>query len=353
MIIESLVLGAAPPMADYYPLLARAVSRLPSKTDEARHAIYERARTALQENLRTYEPPLSAPELATEQFALEAAISRVETELRRSARQGAGLSLQVLSFILTVKKFIGRAGEKLDYVSSIGNRLRSGRTTKVVPIRAEITERWATLVQRTQLKANKIGRRISLLNWKETTVLIVLILVALVAIGYFPPREKASENAAQKKTQQEAENEHERTAQRTRCQAEQKRWSIVSASQIEISEASLTGTGNDDYNISAVVKNTSNSKVIGLRLSVTARDCPTQDAQAANCDIFGRVETFETGIPAGEVRKINRKITIRGIAGPRHVTSPRLAVNGIRAALGQSDDAPANDLSSGWLRGCK
>src|SRR6516162_7635857 len=151
-----------PSMADYYPLLARAVSRLPSKTDEARHAIYERARTALQENLRTYEPPLSAPELATEQFALEAAISRVETELRRSARQGAGLSLQVLSFILTVKKFIGRAGEKLDYVSSIGNRLRSGRTTKVVPIRAEITERWATLVQRTQLKANKIGRRISL-----------------------------------------------------------------------------------------------------------------------------------------------------------------------------------------------
>jgi hypothetical protein len=50
--------------------------------------------------------------------------------------------------------------------------------------------------------------------------------------------------------------------------------------------------GNSDYNISAVVKNESDSKVIGLRLSVTARDCLTQDAQPAECDIFGRVETF-------------------------------------------------------------
>ncbi len=90
-----------------------------------------------------------------------------------------------------------------------------------------------------------------------------------------------------------------------------------------------------------------------MRLSVTARDCPTQDAQVADCDIFGRVETFESDIPAGEVRKIDRKITIRGVAKPRYVVSPRLAVNGVRALLNQSDDAPANDLSSGWLRGCK
>jgi hypothetical protein len=40
-------------MADYYSLIADAVSRLPSKTDEARHALYERARTALQERSHT------------------------------------------------------------------------------------------------------------------------------------------------------------------------------------------------------------------------------------------------------------------------------------------------------------
>jgi len=38
-------------MADYYSIIARAVSRLPSKADEARHGIYEEARKALHERL--------------------------------------------------------------------------------------------------------------------------------------------------------------------------------------------------------------------------------------------------------------------------------------------------------------
>ena len=341
-------------MADYYPVIARAVSRLPSKTDKARRAIYERARTVLQENLRTHDPPLSPAELATEQLALEAAVSRVETELRRSAGGEADLSAPSLGFIAGAKEFVRWVRETLDHnVLIIRNRLWVDKTTKVVPTKAEITERSAAFVQRTQLKAKNIGRRISPLNWKGTTFLIVFILAALVAIGYFWPREKLSENTAQEKEQQEAGNEHERIAQRNRCQAEQKRWSIVSASQIEISDVSLTGIGNDDYKISALVNNRSEYKVIGLRLSVTARDCPTQDAQVADCDIFGRVETFGSEIPAGEVRKIDRKITIRGVANPRHVVSPRLAVNGVRAPLSRSDDAPANDLLSGWLMGCK
>jgi hypothetical protein len=66
-------------MADYYSLIARAVSRLPSNTDEARRAIYERARTALQESSRTLE--ISNAEQANAQFALEAAIRRVEQDV--------------------------------------------------------------------------------------------------------------------------------------------------------------------------------------------------------------------------------------------------------------------------------
>jgi hypothetical protein len=187
------------------------------------------------------------------------------------------------------------------------------------------------------------------LNWKETTVLIVLILAALVA-GYFWPGEKASEHAVQEKKQEEAKNEQEQIAeagQRTRCQYEQEQWSNESASQIEISDPALTGVGNYDYNISAVVKNRSESEVTGLRLSITARDCPTQDAQVADCYIFGRVETFETDIPAGEVRQINGKITIRGVEKPRYVVSPKFAVNDVRAP---PDDALANALLSGRLR---
>ena len=68
-------------MADYYSLMARAVSRLPSNTDEARRAIYERARATLLESLRTLDPPISEAELANAQFALGEAIRRVEQDV--------------------------------------------------------------------------------------------------------------------------------------------------------------------------------------------------------------------------------------------------------------------------------
>ena len=68
-------------MSDYYSLLARAVSRLPNKADEeARRAIYDRARAALQWSLRTLDPPISEAELANAQSALEEAIRKLEHE---------------------------------------------------------------------------------------------------------------------------------------------------------------------------------------------------------------------------------------------------------------------------------
>jgi hypothetical protein len=72
-------------LADYYSVITRAVSGLPSKTDEARRAIYEQARVALREALR---PPFSETELATEQAALEVAISMVEVinDIRHGAK---------------------------------------------------------------------------------------------------------------------------------------------------------------------------------------------------------------------------------------------------------------------------
>src|SRR5215212_9273948 len=70
-------------MADLYPLIARAVERLPEQLLERRRAIYERARSALLEQLRTLDPPSSEAEFAHLQKSLEDAISRVE------ARYGA------------------------------------------------------------------------------------------------------------------------------------------------------------------------------------------------------------------------------------------------------------------------
>jgi len=67
-------------MADYYSVIARAVSALPSKTDEDRRAVYERARKALEERLRALDPPLPETELAQQKCDLEAAIIRVELQ---------------------------------------------------------------------------------------------------------------------------------------------------------------------------------------------------------------------------------------------------------------------------------
>ncbi|MFD1489323.1 hypothetical protein ACFSEZ_15070, partial [Ancylobacter vacuolatus] len=67
-------------MADYYPLIARAIGGLPDKTGESRKAVYERARRALLAQLTAVDPPLSESDVAREQQALETAIGRVEAE---------------------------------------------------------------------------------------------------------------------------------------------------------------------------------------------------------------------------------------------------------------------------------
>jgi hypothetical protein len=86
-------------MADYYSVIARAVSRLPSKTDEARHAVYERVRTVFQETLRKSDPPLSGIELAKEKAALDTAISRVEADFSSSDMQ-SGAREQIARYIV-------------------------------------------------------------------------------------------------------------------------------------------------------------------------------------------------------------------------------------------------------------
>jgi actin-related protein len=71
-------------MADYYPLLARAVAGLKTSTPEARHAIYERARGALIGQLRGMNPPVPEPDILRESAALDAAVARIEADCARS-----------------------------------------------------------------------------------------------------------------------------------------------------------------------------------------------------------------------------------------------------------------------------
>ncbi|MHB8886131.1 MAG: hypothetical protein ACYC5H_13845 [Methylovirgula sp.] len=68
-------------MAEYYPLLAKAVAGLPNSTPEIRRAVYERARKALLAQLLSLDPPLAEADIARETEALDGAVARLEGEL--------------------------------------------------------------------------------------------------------------------------------------------------------------------------------------------------------------------------------------------------------------------------------
>ena len=63
-------------MADYYPLIARAVGTLNPNTPEQRRALYDRARRTLVDQLRIKDPTLSQTDVKAESAALDAEIGR-------------------------------------------------------------------------------------------------------------------------------------------------------------------------------------------------------------------------------------------------------------------------------------
>ena len=74
-------------MAEYYPLLARAIAGLPQSTPDARRAIYDRARSALIGQLRAVQPPIAEDDIQRESRMLDDAIARLEQEIKASAPQ--------------------------------------------------------------------------------------------------------------------------------------------------------------------------------------------------------------------------------------------------------------------------
>ena len=81
-------------MAEYYPLLAKAVGSLPNSTPETRRVVYERARKALIGQLRTLHPPVPDQDIEHESVELDRAIARIETEMAaRAAAPGTDFTL--------------------------------------------------------------------------------------------------------------------------------------------------------------------------------------------------------------------------------------------------------------------
>ena len=68
-------------MAEYYPLLAKAIGSLPNATPEKRQVVYDRARKALIGQLRTLHPPVPDEDIERESIELDRAVERLEGEL--------------------------------------------------------------------------------------------------------------------------------------------------------------------------------------------------------------------------------------------------------------------------------
>lgn len=74
-------------MADYYPLLERAVSSLPDPTPDARRAIYDRARNALIAQLQNVRPAVPSTYIDRECHALDLAVARLEATILKGPLQ--------------------------------------------------------------------------------------------------------------------------------------------------------------------------------------------------------------------------------------------------------------------------
>ena len=228
--------------SDYYSVIARAISGLPSTTDEARHAIYERARTVLQ---KKFDSPMSEADLAIERFALEAAIQRVETESRfGDTRHG-------LSFISMVKQFVRSVQDKFNNNIAIrGNSLKAA--------------------------------------------FIVAALVGIFVAIFFHWMTPENSRESAENSRESAENSRE-----------SKSYSLISPSELALRDVNLSQPLSDSlgaWEIKGVVKNNSPRTLTGLWLKVTVRDCPN----ASLCATIGEaIRHIVINVPPSQTRIID------------------------------------------------
>jgi hypothetical protein len=82
-------------MADYYSILARAVSRLETNNAQVRQELYEYTRAILNAHFDRSDPQISALGVIDERVEFETAILRVEAESRAVVLRPAAMELLI------------------------------------------------------------------------------------------------------------------------------------------------------------------------------------------------------------------------------------------------------------------
>ena len=141
-------------MVQYYSVISSALSNLPSNSNEARFAIYDRARATLQESLSTHDPPISDAKIAHELFALEAAICKVEEDLLVGIMHRFVGETPSPSITSMVKEFVRSTTDKLNHTIR--------RSIEAIQEVSRKHFAHSLVFAQTQLLTKNIGRRIYL-----------------------------------------------------------------------------------------------------------------------------------------------------------------------------------------------
>jgi hypothetical protein len=162
-------------MADYYPVLARAVSRLAINDAQARREVYERAQTIVIAELRRQDLQISAPEIMRELAAFETAIRRVEAESlsnQTQAPEGPTPPQLTATSAATADDDIGVRRESL-----------AGNEAKVRPAPAQPKE-IDTSKNRAEDATNDMGRMPELLGAMLVRTTFIVGILAFIALIY-------------------------------------------------------------------------------------------------------------------------------------------------------------------------
>ena len=164
-------------MADYYPVLARAGSRLASNDAQARREGYERAQAIAVAELRRQDLQISAPEIMRELAALETTIRRVEVESLSNQTQAPESP--------TPPHLTATSAATADDGNDIGVRRESlaGNEAKVRPAPAQPKE-IDTSKNRAKDAANDMGIMPELLGEMLIRTTFIVGMLAFIALIY-------------------------------------------------------------------------------------------------------------------------------------------------------------------------